>query len=30
MSWSLWFTARWATVGLAVTLGAYILVEVMG
>ena len=30
MSWSLRFTARWATVGLAVTLGALILVEVMG
>lgn len=30
MSWSLRFTTRWVTVGLAVTLGATILVEVMG
>jgi hypothetical protein len=30
MSWSLRFTARWATVGLAVTLVAAILLEVMG
>jgi hypothetical protein len=30
MSWSLRFTAHWVTVGLAVTLGAFILIEVMG
>ena len=30
MSWPLRFTAHWLTVGLAVTLGALILVEVMG
>ena len=30
MSWSLRFTARWFTMGLAVTLGALIVVEVLG
>lgn len=30
MSWSVRFTARWVTVGLAVTLGSLILIEVMG
>lgn len=30
MNWSLRFTAHWLAVGLAVTLAAYILVEVMG
>lgn len=30
MKWSLRFTTRWLALGLAVTLGAYILVEVMG
>jgi len=30
MRWSLRFTVHWATVGLAVTLAATILVEVMG
>jgi len=29
MSWSLRFTARWVTVGLAVTLVATILIEVV-
>ena len=30
MSWSLRFTAHWLTVGLAVTLGALIFIEVLG
>ena len=30
MSWSLRFTAHWLTLGLAVTLGTLIFVEVMG
>lgn len=29
MSWSLRFTAQWVTIGLAVTLGALILSEVV-
>ena len=30
MSWTVEFLTRWLTAGLAVTLGAVILVEVMG
>jgi len=30
MSWSLRFTARWATVGLGVILAATVVIEVLG